>query len=94
MFKSIKTKILLSAIILFLIGTSIMTFISSTDVRNKTENNVLTSSEALINEMGTSIENFLTQFEKGLSQLAISPTLINFEDSESASVIYNELDYF
>lgn len=94
MFKSIKTKILLTVMALFLIGTAAMTAVSSTNVKNKTQESVLRSSEAFINEMGTSVENFLGQFENGISQMSISPTLINFSPEESTATLYNEFEYF
>ena len=56
--------------VLFLIGISIMTIISNTQVKNNTEKSIITSSAALINEMGFAIENFLGQYEKGLAQFS------------------------
>ncbi|WP_438316145.1 methyl-accepting chemotaxis protein [Sporosarcina sp. FA9] len=94
MFRSIKTKILLTVMVLFLIGISLMTIISSTQVKNKTEENVLESSGALINEMGYSIENFLTQFEKGLAQLSASPTVVGFTTSQSPTSLEAEFEHF
>lgn len=94
MFKSIKTKILLTVMVLFLAGVSVMTVISSSNAKNKTEDSVLKSSESLVNEMGTSIENFLTQFEKGLAQLSISPVLVDFDREESIAALNTEFSYF
>ena len=78
MFKSIKTKIIMTVMVLFLIGIAIMTAISSTQVKNKTEENVVESSGALINEMGFAIENYLGQYGKGIAQLSTSPTVTEF----------------
>ena len=94
MFRSIKTKILLTVMILFLTGISIMTIMSSTEVKHKTKESVLETSEALINEMGTSIDNFLTQFEKGLAQLSVSPTFVDFTSDLSTTSMNAELEYF
>lgn len=94
MFKSIKTKILVTVMVLFLAGISVMTIVSSTNVKNKTEESVLKSSEALVTEMGTSIENLLTQFDKGLAQLSISPTLVNFDSATSLPALNDEFKYF
>lgn len=94
MFRSIKTKILLTVMVLFLIGISIMTFISSSDVKSKTEENVLEASGAHINELGSSIENYLTQFEKGLAQQSLSPTLMEFTSETPLTSLEAELDYF
>lgn len=94
MFKSIKTKILLPVMVLFLVGILIMTIISSTDVKNKTEENVLRASEELINEISSSITNFLMQFEKGLAQLSVSPTMTEFTPDTPDTAMFTEFDYF
>lgn len=75
MFKSIKTTIIVTVMILFLIGISVMTILSMNQVRTSTKDDVEIASHALIDEIGISIENYLTQFEKGLVQLANSPTM-------------------
>ncbi|MBE1555024.1 methyl-accepting chemotaxis protein [Sporosarcina limicola] len=75
MFKSIKTRIILTVMALFLVGISTMTIISTAQVRTGTNASVVDSNGALINEMGFAVENYLTQFQKGLAQLAISPTV-------------------
>ena len=80
MFKSIKTKIIITVTVLFLIGITVMTTISSTQVKNNTKESIISSSGALINEMGYAIENFLGQYEKGLDQLSTSTTLIKFAE--------------
>ena len=94
MFKSVKTKILFTVMILFLLGTSVMTFVSSSNVKKSTEKSVLTSTEALVDEMGGSIENFLTQFEKGLSQLSSSYIFKAFDGNLQHRDLIDELDDF
>src|SRR4051794_37240387 len=84
MFKSIKTKIIMTVMALFLVGISVMTAISSTQVKNRTEDNVVNSSGALINEMGFAIENYLGQYENGLAQLSTSNSITNFVLDDSA----------
>ncbi len=76
MFKSTKTKIIITVMVLFLVGIAIMTAISSTQVKNNTEESIISSSGSLINEMRYAIENFLGQYEKVLTQLSTSPTVI------------------
>jgi len=78
MFRSIKTKIIMTVMVLFLIGIAIMTAISSTQVKKKTEVNVVESTGSLINEIGFAIENYLGQYEKGLVQLSTSPFVTEF----------------
>lgn len=63
---------------LFLIGLATMTIISSTQVKNTTEKSAIDSSTALINEMSLSIENFLSQYGKGIGQLSTTPTVTGF----------------
>lgn len=94
MFKSMKTKILLPLMLLFLAGIAVMTFMSSSNVKTKTEESVLRSSETLVNELGTSVENYLMQSENGLAQLSISPSLVNFKPGDSKRAIHDEMNYF
>lgn len=68
----------MTVMVLFLIGVSVMTAISSTQVKRNTENSVIDSSSSLVNEMGYAIESFLGQYEKGLTQLSTSTTIIEF----------------
>lgn len=72
----------MTVMVLFLIGIAIMTVISSTQVKNKTEENVVSSSGALINEMGYAIENYLGQYELGLAQLSTSPLVTEFSNTK------------
>lgn len=94
MFRSIKTKILLTVMVLFVLGIVTMTFISSMNVKNKTEESVLSSTELLINEIGVSVENFLNQFGNGLSQLSLSPTFTDYDPDTPSQSINQELNYF
>ncbi len=55
-----------------------MTAISSTQVKRNTEDNIISSSGTLVNEIGFAIENFLGQYEKGLTQLSSSTEVIEF----------------
>ncbi|WP_318615781.1 methyl-accepting chemotaxis protein [Sporosarcina sp. YIM B06819] len=78
MFRSVKTKIILTVLVLFLIGITTMTAISSTQVKNTTGKSATESSAALLTEISYSIENFLGQYNKGIGQLSTSPTMTNF----------------
>ncbi|MEK5184601.1 methyl-accepting chemotaxis protein [Solibacillus sp. FSL W7-1324] len=94
MFRSIKTKIIVTVMVFFLLGITIMTAISSTKVKNRTEENVINSSGAVINEMGFAIENYLGQYENGLAQLSTSSSITNFtlEDSVEAESLLKTLN--
>lgn len=84
MWKSIKAKMIITVMILFLIGVSVMTVLSSEQVKNKSKENIEESSGALIVEMGRSIEKFLGQFEKGLDQLSRSDEFSAYDQANSA----------
>ena len=92
MFKSVKTKIIVTIMVLFLIGVSVMTAISSIQVKSNTEDSIIDSSGALINEMSFAIENFLGQYEKGIAQLATSPVIIESakQAGDDSSVALNK----
>src|SRR5699024_3843811 len=94
MFKSVKTKILLVVMILFVVGITVMTVITSTNVSKRTKESVLTSSVALVNVMGESLENTFMQYEKGLAQLAISPTLTSYGKDPNKKAADTELKFF
>ncbi len=78
MFRSIRTKILLTVAILFLIGIAALTALSSIQVKQKTEENLLDQSALLVNEMTQSISYFFEQFEKGLLQLSTAAPVLDF----------------
>ncbi|MEK4711592.1 methyl-accepting chemotaxis protein [Sporosarcina sp. FSL K6-5500] len=78
MFKSIKTKIIVTVMVLFLIGVTAMTAISSLQVQYKTEKNLIDQSVVLVDEMGASITNFLEQYKKGLIQMSYSKALTDY----------------
>ena len=91
MFKSIKTKIIVMVMTLFIVGVTIMTIVSIKQVRSSTDENIAESSEALINEMSSSIENYLTQFEKGLTQMTTSPTVLRSNTSKKGEGVASSL---
>lgn len=97
LFKSIRTKLIATVAILFIIGVGAMTFTSSSQVKTKTEDALLTQSASLANEMGNSITHFFAQFEKGLIQLSTSVPVLSFEgesdaiEAEQADQLYDTL---
>ncbi|WP_342512975.1 methyl-accepting chemotaxis protein [Sporosarcina sp. FSL K6-1522] len=78
MFRSIKTKIIMTVMVLFVIGIAAMTTISSTQVKNTTEKSATDASAALVNEISFAMENFLGQYGKGIGQLSTTPTVTDF----------------
>lgn len=80
MFRSIKTKIIMTVMILFIFGVMTMTFISSTQVKNTTEKNAVESSAALIKEIRNSIENYLGQYGKAIEQMSTTSSVVNISN--------------
>ena len=72
---------------LFLIGTTAMTVISSTQVKNKTQESAVAASETLIQEMSFSIKYFLGQYGKGIEQLSTTSTVMEYANSISSTAI-------
>ena len=86
MFKSIKTKIITTVIALFLIGISAITVSNNYQVKVKTQDSVIQSSEALVNGMSNAVENFFGQYGKGIEYLASTNTLRNEEAFNSSEM--------
>ncbi len=79
--------------VLILIGVTVMTLLSSSQVQTKTKDVLLEQSKAFTNEMTFSISGFFEQFENGLLQLATSPPVLAFstELNETKEAPTNEL---
>lgn len=99
MYKSIKTKIILIVMILFVIGVSTMSVISIMQMKNKTEESVVAQSTVFVNQMSVSINNYLEQYEKGIDQLSNSRTFDGFmevdnPENDTIQVLENEFSQF
>lgn len=98
MLKSIKSKILLTVVVLFIAGIVSMTMFSSNRVEKTTVENATNSSAALMSEISNSIDNFLNQYSKGISQLSKSAIVTNYitvkDDEEMAYLLRKEFDNF
>lgn len=92
MLHSVRGKIILTVMGLFLLGVIAMTSLSSIEVRNTTEENLIQQSTVLVDEMSSSIHNFLDQYEKGLLQMANSPT-VNDMDDEALVLHANKVQF-
>ena len=78
MFKSIKVKIISTVMLLFIVSIAILTTISSSQVKHKTEESLIEQSILFTDEMNQSISYFFEQFEKGLLQLSTSNAITDF----------------
>ena len=85
MFKSIKTKIILTVAILIALGISLLTFLTSTQVKTTTEEVLLAQSKTMVDEMSYSITAFFEQFEKGLLQLSATTPVLDFSTEIEAT---------
>lgn len=98
MLKSIKSKILLTVVVLFIAGIVSMTMFSSNRVEKTTVENATNSSAALMSEISNSIDKFLNQYSKGISQLSKSAIVTNYinvkDDEEMAYLLRKEFDNF
>lgn len=83
--KSIKTKILVIVMLLFFIGTTLMTSMSSIDVQKRTYQNNVEASEAIVEELSSSIIKYLGQYEDGLNLLSKSAEFNDYDSKSSAT---------
>lgn len=91
--KSIKSKILVIVMLLFFIGTTLMTSMSSMDVQKRTYENNVEASEAIVQEMSGSVKKYLEQYENGLKLLSKSAGFDRY-DSRTQKGVSTELNDF
>ncbi|MBB4824518.1 methyl-accepting chemotaxis protein [Sporosarcina luteola] len=89
MFTSIKTKITLTMALLFILGISLMTFMTNDQAKKQSSGNMIQSSSSIVNEMRYGIVNYLLQFEKGLDFLANSETIVHSDDPPELESIFS-----
>lgn len=86
MAKSLKMKIIFTALILFLAGTLLMAYMLNGQVKKRSLESVVDSSDAISNQMGHSVENFLAQYSKGIDSLTDSNEIMNFTGLQDSSI--------
>jgi methyl-accepting chemotaxis protein len=86
MAKSLKIKIILTALILFFAGTLLMAYMLNGQVKKRSLENVVDSSDAISNQMGHAVENFLAQYSKGIDSLTDTTELMNYIGPNGSSV--------
>ncbi|WP_313892192.1 methyl-accepting chemotaxis protein [Psychrobacillus sp.] len=100
MFKSVKTKIILTVMILFSIGIIAMTVTSNTQVKSTTQKSATESSAALMNEISLAIQNFLGQYGNAIEQMSTNATVKEFATpgtdplTKNSSVLEEEFKNF
>ncbi|GKV67529.1 methyl-accepting chemotaxis protein McpC [Sporosarcina sp. NCCP-2716] len=70
MAKSLKTKIIAAALVLFTIGIVLMAYMLNDQVKKRSIENVIEAGAPLANQMAVSSENFLSQYEMGIKLLS------------------------
>ncbi|MCG3089614.1 methyl-accepting chemotaxis protein [Sporosarcina cyprini] len=82
MFKSIKMKITFTVALLFILGISLMTFMTNDQAKKQSSVNMIQASSPIVEEMSYGITNYLLQYEKGLDFLVNSAFFHNNESAE------------
>lgn len=91
---SIKWKIIITVMILIVISMSALSFISTFTIKDKTEESLIDQSHVLVNEMSSSIQNYLSVYERGLMQISTTKEVVDFqaESSTSDAIIASQLE--
>lgn len=75
MFRSIKIKIILMVMALFIVGIFLMTFMTNDQAKKQSIANAVESSNTIANEISFGIYSFLDNFENGLNLLAATDAI-------------------
>ncbi|WP_153722614.1 methyl-accepting chemotaxis protein [Sporosarcina cascadiensis] len=89
--KSLKTKIIGSAILLFAFGILLMVYMVNDQVKKINQQEVQESSEALADQMTYTVENFIGQYTKGLQAIGESYSVENFTGADGELVTEKQL---
>ncbi|QTD41188.1 methyl-accepting chemotaxis protein [Sporosarcina sp. Te-1] len=89
MFTSIKTKITFTVALLFILGISLMTFMTNDQAKKQSSGNMIQSSSSIVEEMRYGISNYMLQFEKALDFLSISDVLVQSSDPSAAEGVFS-----
>ena len=73
--KSIKAKIIVSVIALFIIILTVVNLFVNLQMQKQTENVLINQSEVAVKELSRSIENNMLQYEKTLYLLTENPAV-------------------
>lgn len=83
--KSIKWKIIIAVMALIIVSMAPLITISTNTISKKTEKDLIDQSQVIVQEMSTSIQNYLATYEKGLIQLSTSNDIVDFHNSAKAT---------
>lgn len=79
---------------LIIVSMAPLVTISSSTISKKTEKDLIDQSQIIVQEMSSSIQNYLTAYEKGILQLSTSNDIVDFQNSAKATdeVLANQLE--
>ena len=92
MLRSIKAKIILTAIILFILGIALMTWMTNEQAKKQSMVNAMDSSNAIIGEMSFGVYHFMDKYEKGLALLATTYAITEFTGEKGKEVSVKEIE--
>lgn len=91
MFKSIRTKIIMSTVALFLTGILLMAFMINDQVKKRSLERVVNMSQSIAVQAGGSIENYFNQYTKGIEQFSLSQTITAYTSNPRDSAAEKEI---
>lgn len=91
MFKSIRTKIIMSTVALFLTGILLMAFMINDQVKKRSLERVVSMSQSIAVQAGGSIENYFNQYTKGIEQFSLSQTITAYTSNPRDSAAEKEI---
>lgn len=98
MTKSLKTKIISVTLLLFLVGILLMAYMLNGMIKIRSVERVISSSEGTTDQMSYAVENFLTQYSKGLEILGKSEEINGFaqgtDNTSAEALLQKELENF
>ena len=90
--KSIKAKIIVSVITLFIIILTVVNLFVNLQMQKQTESVLTHQSEVAVKEMSRSIENYMLQYEKTLYLLTENPAVTSFIETQYGKENDSELN--
>ena len=91
--KSIRTKIVVGAFLIFIISIGIIYAVVSIQMEKNATQNVLSNSKVTAEEMNHSIHNFLMQYEYALEMVTENSGVIDYIDTQTGkAVMTSDLD--
>ncbi|MBK3493732.1 methyl-accepting chemotaxis protein [Viridibacillus sp. YIM B01967] len=78
--KTIKWKIISTVVMLLTVGLILLNVVSTYMVNKKTEESLVEQNQVLVSEMSSSIQHYLSAYEKGLLQMSTAYEVVEYKD--------------